>query len=434
MLVNVHHGTPAEHRRLLVAGVAFLTGIALLIWLSIAIYNKSFESTTMVTIKAERAGLQLSKFGDVRINGVLVGQVREVEQDGKEASIKVGLKPEAAKEIPANVTVEILPTTLFGQKYVSFVRPKHPEGSLEDGDVIASDRVDTNVELSRILADLFPLLRSIKPEDLNYTLNALATALGGRGEQLGESLDKLESYLGSIDDQLPKLRENLILFADVADTYDAAAPDLLRILRNVTVTSKTLIDNEDQLGVFFEDLAGLADTSTRILQDNEQNLIRAGELTAPVLELLATYSPEFPCLLRGLDRYYEPLSEIFEGDRVKQYIELTPKQYEPYKEEDRPVYGEVGRGPWCAGLPYPPVPIGPYNDRDGNNNSIDQRSPFTLISPIASRTSMGYAGTPGDQEILSAMLAGESGRPADSYGAMSSLLYGPLVRGEEVRG
>ena len=30
----------------------------------------------MVTVKADRAGLQLARFGDVRLNGVLVGQVR----------------------------------------------------------------------------------------------------------------------------------------------------------------------------------------------------------------------------------------------------------------------------------------------------------------------------------------------------------------------
>ena len=91
MLVNVHHDSPAEHRRLLVAGVAFLTVIALLLWLSIAIYQKAFADVTMVTIKADRAGLQLAKFGDVRVNGALVGAVREVNQDGDEASIEVAL-------------------------------------------------------------------------------------------------------------------------------------------------------------------------------------------------------------------------------------------------------------------------------------------------------------------------------------------------------
>ena len=126
MLVNIHHDSPAEHRRLLVAGVAFLSVIALLIATSIAIYQKVFDDVTTVTIKADRAGLQLAKFGDARVHGVLVGQVRSISQDGEEAVIEVALEPDAAREIPNNVEVQILPTTLFGQKFVSFVAPDNP--------------------------------------------------------------------------------------------------------------------------------------------------------------------------------------------------------------------------------------------------------------------------------------------------------------------
>ena len=46
-----------------------------------------------------------------------------------------------------------------------------------------------------MLADLFPLLRAVRPADLDATLYALATALNGRGDQLGQSFDKLDTYL-----------------------------------------------------------------------------------------------------------------------------------------------------------------------------------------------------------------------------------------------
>lgn len=170
MLVNIHHDSRREHRRLLVAGVAFLTVIALLIGLSIAIYNKTFDKGTTVTIQAHRAGLQLPKFGDVRLHGALVGQVRDVSQDGENAVITVSLDPAQAKQIPDNVDVQILPTTLFGQKFVSLVPPADPSSTpLQNGDVIPPDRVDTNVELSQVLNRLFPLLRAVRPADLNAT-------------------------------------------------------------------------------------------------------------------------------------------------------------------------------------------------------------------------------------------------------------------------
>lgn len=438
MLINIHHDSAREHNRLLVAGVVFLTAIALLVWLSIAIYGKKFESTTDVIVKADRAGLQLAKFGDVRINGVLVGRVDRIEQDGEEAEITLALKPEEAERIPANVSVQILPTTLFGQKFVALVRPDvAEERSIADGDVIPSDRVDTNVELSQVLADLFPLLRSVRPADLNATLNALSTALEGRGNDLGQTMDELGEYIGEIEDHLPTLRQDLIALAEVADAYDLAAPDLLDVLDNVTVTSKTIIEKAADLDVFFSDLTGLARTATRVLGDNEQNLIRMGQVTEPLTDLLAEYSPEFPCLIRGAANYEPILSKTFEGNVVKQFIELFQPQYRVYDERDLPVYGEVGHGPWCAGLPKFTVP--------GTPNPLDQGSDIDELGgglpipggqyfPTGSIDS-GYAGTLPEQRVLTAMLAGESGREPDSYdGALGSLLYGPVVREGRAQG
>jgi len=437
VLINIHHDSVREHNRLLVAGVAFLTAIALLIWLSIAIYNKKFDNVTTVTVKADRAGLQLAKFGDVRLNGALVGRVQSVGQDGEQAEITLALEPDAAKQIPENVQVKILPTTLFGQKFVALVRPDDASAtSLTDGAVIPADRVETNVELSQVLANLFPLLRTVQPEELNATLNAISTALEGRGQSLGRTMDQLGSYLGAIDDHLPTLRKDLVALAEVADAYDVAAPDLLDVLDNVTVTSKTVTQKADDLDVLFSDLTGLADTSTRVLGDNEQNLIRMGEVTEPVIALLAEYSPEFPCLIRGAANYEPILSKTFEGGWVKQYIELGQPQFRAFDERDLPEYGEVGHGPWCLGLPKftvpaPPVPLDQGSDIDEKGGylpfpipGVDNPNPIKQSSSVDS----GYAGTEAEQQIVNAMLASRSGRDPTSYGALGTLLYGPVVR------
>jgi phospholipid/cholesterol/gamma-HCH transport system substrate-binding protein len=225
------------------------------------------------------------------------------------------------------------------------------------------------------------------------------------------------------------------VLADVADTYDLAAPDLLKTLKSVTVTGHTVVDKAAQLKVFFADLTGLADTSSRILEENETNLIRVGQVTAPIVNLLAVYSPEFPCLLKGLDRYTKNLNEIFAGGRVKQYVELGAVQREGYEPDDRPVYGEIGHGPWCVGLPYPQVPIKPYVLDDGDDRSIDKTNPMNILTGIKSaRMDMGYSGTEADLQLVRALMSAESGRPADEYGSVSTLVYGPLVKGQEARG
>jgi phospholipid/cholesterol/gamma-HCH transport system substrate-binding protein len=441
MLVNITHGTRGEHARLLTAGVIFLAVIAMLVALSIAIYNKAFQTVETVTIRADRAGLQLERYGDVRQHGVLVGQVRKVDQNGTKATITVALSPKSATAIPENVGVEILPTTLFGQKYISFTDPENPSSKmLSDGDVIPSSRVTTNVELSKILADLFPLLRAVRPADLNATLNALATALEGRGEKIGQSMERLDTYLTGIRPHLGTFRQDLIALADVTHTYEIATPDLMRLLRNATVTSRTLIDKRAQLGAFFDDVSGVSSTTSRVLADNEAGLIRFGELSRPMMRLLDTYSPEYPCLMKGLDRYTGRLRKIFRNNRIYQKLELGATQKSGYDKNDKPVYGEVGHGPWCLGLPYPKVPIGPTPLKDGSDNdsnpSQSQAPGTSQADPLrqffGAGTTSGYSGTPGEQHVVEAYLATRSGKPVTRFSSMSSLVYGPLMRGRVI--
>lgn len=373
MLVNIIHDTPREHRRLVLAGIAYLTAMAVLIGLSIAIYQKAFATVTMVTVKADRAGLQLAKFGDVRVHGVLVGQVRSITQNGHEAVIRLALQPSAAKNIPDNVSVDIMPTTLFGQKYVSFVMPKDPASRpLQNGSVIPASRVDTSVELETVLANLFPLLRSVRPADLDTTLHALATALVGRGNELGQTMQDLNSYLDTMNVHLPQLRQNLSELAKVSNTYALAAPDLVRLLRNATTTARTVSAKKDQLAGFLTNLTTLANTSTAVLGRNENGIVTEGHLAVPLLRLLDTYSPESPCLLEGLDRYSGRLNQIFRHSRVSQTMILNGNQRPAYTRADRPVYGEIGHGPWCLGLPNPrqgaPLPYRPLKDGTSEDN------------------------------------------------------------------
>jgi phospholipid/cholesterol/gamma-HCH transport system substrate-binding protein len=353
VLVNIHHDSRAEHLRLLVAGVGYLTAMALLIALSISIYQKKFTDVTTIRVQADRAGLQLARFGDVRMHGALVGDVRTIEQDGEQAVITLALHPEAARTIPDNVAVEILPTTLFGQKYVSLVPPTTDVSTtmLTDNTVIPASRVRTNVEIQTILANLFPLLRAVKPADLNATLYALSHALTGKGDDLGETLEELDAYLIEINEHLPQLRTDMRLLADVAETYELAAPDLLRLLRNATVSARTLVQKRAEFGQTLRAVTGLSVSTRNTLSANERALIEQGRYGVPLLSLLDTYSPQLTCMLEGIVRQKADTRNVFQDGVIHQTLELGAPQRKAYTAADAPVYGEVGHGPWCLGLP-----------------------------------------------------------------------------------
>lgn len=371
MLVNVFHDSPGEHRRLALAGVASIVSIALLIALSIAIYDKKFTKSTDITVMADRAGLQLARFGDVRLHGALVGRVKSIDSDGKQAVITVSLRPDAARAIPSNVDVRILPTTLFGQNFLELVPPETSTGPIRDGAVIPASRVSTNVDLQTILANLFPLLRSVRPADLNATLYALAHALQGKGEQLGDTLVALDDYLSRMNVELPTLKKDLQLLSQVSQTYELAAPDLIRLLRNATVTARTVKQKKGDLARSLSSLTGLARISRVTLKENEKGLVGQTRSGRPLLRLLDTYSPEVPCLLIGLDRQIPNSQAVFQDDIIHQTLELGAPQRSAYTAADAPVFGEVGHGPWCLGLPddyEKPAPFIPLEDGTNKDN------------------------------------------------------------------
>jgi len=180
-------------RRML--GVGFIVVIIALVALSIAFYNKTFTKVVLVTLRADHTGNQLIKASDVKERGIIVGTVRKVRSKGDGAIVTLALDPSRASIIPANVSAQILPKTLFGEQYVALQLPPQPGRHIKNGDVIPQDRSEAALEISKVLGDILPLLQAVKPAELNATLSALATALKGRGEQLGQTLVHLDRYL-----------------------------------------------------------------------------------------------------------------------------------------------------------------------------------------------------------------------------------------------
>ncbi len=168
-----------------IAGIVFLVVIALLVQLSVALYQKRFTATVDIALETDRAGNQLSVHADVKVRGVIVGEVRKIRSSGQGAVLDLSLNRDKAELVPTNVTARLLPKTLFGEKEVSLVVPADPGPPIRSGDRITQDRSSTALETERALNDLLPVLRALDPQSVSSALNALSTALRDRGDRLG---------------------------------------------------------------------------------------------------------------------------------------------------------------------------------------------------------------------------------------------------------
>ncbi|UUU35824.1 MCE family protein [Streptomyces sp. CA-210063] len=408
--------------RLRLYGVAFVAVLALLLSLAVAVYQQAFTSVVRITLEAGSLGNQLDPRADVKLRGLLVGEVRAVRADGEKATLDIALKPEHVAFIPADVHARLLPKTLFGEKYVDLVAPRGSSARpIRAGDVITQDRTKAGMELQRLLNDLLPLLRTVEPAELNATLSAFATALEGRGDRIGDNLTRVESYLRRLNPHLPALKEDISRFADVAEVYGDAAPDLMRILRNTVTTSRTVVEKKDRLAAALRTTATVAGTGENFFDTNGDRLITLGRVSRPTLELFARYSPEYPCLLEGLVRQEKASEEAFRGGRMRITLEVVRPQaaYEPGEE---PRYAERS-GPDCRGLPRPPVPA-PHTELN------DGTSPGGSGGALPGGAHV--SATEAEQRAVGSLVAPVLGVPADEVPPVATLLFGPLARGTAV--
>ncbi|MGZ6827821.1 MAG: MCE family protein [Mycobacteriales bacterium] len=416
-------GTAVLRRRL--SGIAFLVVIALLVGLTVLLYRKAFTPVVHVTLKADRIGNQLSAPADVKLRGLVVGEVRAVHSSGSGATLDLALQPDKVKLIPSDVRAQLLPKTLFGEKYVVLVPPADPSGGhVHEGSVIDQDHSSTALETEKVLDDLMPLLQSLHPAQLSMTLNALSTALRGRGTTLGQNLVASGAYFKRLNPALPTLGADLQGVADLANTTADVSPQLLTVLDNLSASSRNLVDEKPALDGFLTSTNGFAADAQQVLAANEQRLVTLARDSQPSLALFGRYSPEFPCFLKGLADYEPIVEKSFGGLDPGLHITLEPTQdnggYAPGQE---PKYRD-GRAPYCNGLPHPKVPQGDTSFDDGYRTST---------TPTGSVAASRYlAPTSGSGAVLSAVTAPVLGVPASQVPDLVSLLFGPLAGGSTV--
>ncbi len=430
----------SERVRYRLLGLSMVLVIVLLLALTVALFNKSFTPVTKVTVRTERAGLQLLPHSDVKVRGLIVGEVRDTDATADGATLHLALDPDKAKLIPRNVQARLLPKTLFGEKYVELHIPGQPGPlGLTEGAVIHQDRSRAAIEIDKVLNDLLPLLRAVKPTELNATLNALATALQGRGDQIGRNLEQADALLRKINPDLRTLVHDLHGLADVSDIYHAAAPDLLQTLRNLNVTSKTITDKTATIERLIPATTALAQDGDVFMRNNAPKIIGVNIANRDVLSVVARYSPSLPCVLAGLMKI-RPEAERVAGGNGSKTFNLTIEIVKPrpgYKNPlDLPELKDQ-RNPRCYNLPNPKVPFPDYLALDGTEDDLWWKDPDPPNAPAGGR---GRAvsnifvdpGSMTEEEKIKNIVGPMTRTPADEVPDISTLLFGPLMRGSVV--
>ncbi|MGW1118952.1 MCE family protein [Streptomyces tanashiensis] len=409
----------AETLRRRFAGVVFLLVPVLLASLAVAVYDKRFTDTDPIVVETGSVGNEMHLGAEVKLRGVVIGEVRAIDATEGGARLTLAMRPGTLRHVPADVRAQMLPTTLFGERFVALVPPANASTRpLGPGDVIPEDRSSNAVELQQVLDNVLPLLTAVQPQKLSATLSAVSRALEGRGDKLGETLAELDAHLREFNPHLPALTRDLKELVKVSHLYADAAPDIVTALTDFTTTSGTLAEKEDELAGTLGATTRTAQDLTAFLRQNKNNIIRLSATSRPTLRLLAEYSPSFPCTLRTLAQFVPAMDKALgKGtDQPGLHVEVTtvPSRGAYVPGRDTPSYGSGG-GPHCYPVPYLGVPAAP-----------------AARASAAADQNLGPANSPQENDLVNELLAPAAKKRPGDLPDWSSLLAGPAFRGAEV--
>ncbi|MCP9952976.1 MCE family protein [Actinomadura madurae] len=272
----------------------------------------------------------------------------------------------------------------------------------------------------------------MKPAQLNATLNALATALQGRGDQIGRNIEEADELLRKINPQLGTLVHDLHGLADVSDIYHSAAPDLIQTLRNLNVTSRTITDKTATIERLIPATTALAQDGDVFMRHNAPKIIGFNIANRDGLDLVARYSPSLPCVFAGLMKI-KPEAERVAGAGGSKTFNLTVEIVKPrpgYKYPlDKPEARDQ-RNPRCYGLPNPKVPSPDYLALDGTQDDLWWKNPDDPNGGGRGRALSNVFVDPGsmsEKEKIKSVLGPATRTPADQLSDVAALMFGPLL-------
>jgi phospholipid/cholesterol/gamma-HCH transport system substrate-binding protein len=330
---------------------------AVFLFVTSALFAGTFKSSVPVTLTSDRSGIIMETNAKVKMRGVEVGRVSQVGIAKDGATLTLDIEPDQIRYIPANVEAEIDVTTAFGAKFVDLVYPENPSiERLAAGAVLRSRNVST--EVNTVFENVVDLIEMIDPAKLNAVLTAVADAVRGKGERIGQATTDLNQVLTALNDRSELIREDWRSFKNFNDTYAAAAQDILTVLDAASTTSTTIVNHSTSLDNLLLNVIGFGNAGTNLLASSKDNLVASVNLLEPTTNLLLKYSPTFTCLLQGTTLNLESGAyNVFGGrdGRTLHFDVALLLGNDPYMYPDNlPIVGAKGGPggkPSCGSLP-----------------------------------------------------------------------------------
>ena len=315
----------------------------------------------------------------VMIDDVAVGSVGKMTVKDWHADVEVSVKPDVV--VPANAVAKVGQTSLLGSMHMELNPPlgQPPRGRLKPGATIPLDKSSTYPSTEQTLALLSVVINSGGLAQIGDIIHNVNAALSGHEGQIRDLLTRLDSFVGTLDQQRDNIIASIQGLNRLADTFAGQRDVITQALRRLPPALAVLIRERPRITEALDKLRVFGDTATRLVNDTQADLVKNLQNLEPTVRALADIGPDldeaiaytltpYPLSQNLIDRAVRgDYENVFVGvdftiPRLKRalllgtrwgqlHAPLVPAPGEPY-------YQEYTYNPLAVGLTPPPPPGG----------------------------------------------------------------------------
>jgi phospholipid/cholesterol/gamma-HCH transport system substrate-binding protein len=323
-----------------IAGIGVLVLVALVVFGLTASTLPIFAGSTYYAEFTDAGGLKSND--PVRIAGVNVGSVSDIELDGSRVKVSFAVKD---KDLGSLTRASIKTQTLLGSRYLN-VEPAGP-GELDDS-TIPIERTQAPYSITDAINDLTTITSGINKPQLGQALDAFSSAFAGTPQEVTPTLDGIARISDTISKRNDELQDLLKNANGTTQVLADRSAQFVTLVKDANSLLQALEARRDEIRQLFGKAREVFIQVRGLIQDNEAQIGPVLDQTNAVLANLQRNDANIQTAIKNLSVFARTLGEaIGSGPLFMAQIQnLVPTSLvgTPLGDLANNLFGNVGLG------------------------------------------------------------------------------------------
>jgi phospholipid/cholesterol/gamma-HCH transport system substrate-binding protein len=253
--------------------------------------------------------LTMESNSPVMMDDVVVGSVGPMRVKDWHADVEISVKRNLV--IPANVVASVGQTSLLGSMHVELNPPLGQPGTgrLRPGATIPLNRSSIYPSTEQTLSSLSLVVNGGGLGQIGEIIHNFSAALSGREGAVRDLLNRLDTFVGTLDQQRDNIVTSIQALNRLAETFAGQRDVLTDALRKVPPALEVFIKERPRLTAALDHLRAFSNTATGLINNTQADLVKNLKNLEPTIRALADVGPVLGTALAGSTVF--PLTQNF---------------------------------------------------------------------------------------------------------------------------